>query len=410
MPSHMIIIGDSRSMNEIQSDSVDLVVTSPPYWSIRDYGSYPQIGFGQTLHDYLKDLYLVWKECYRVLKDGTRLSINVGDQFLRSSSFGRYKVLPIHSEIILQCEKIGYDYMGAIIWQKKTTMNTSGGSNIMGSYPYPPNGLLEIDYEYILIFKKPGKRKDVTGINKSSSVLSKEEWKEYFSGHWTFPGERKNQHEAMFPEELPARLIRMFSFTGETILDPFLGSGTTLKAACDLGRNSIGYEINEHFLIAVHERLKHGSPNKDCKDTIDIIRRNERVCFKHDKEYMPSLFDIDPPEDRSDVNFNKKLQKVQTVTDKGDIILNDGTIVGFLGVDLSQDKIDHTIEYLKKYVKGKMVMLQTDPEFKETNGRVLAYVYLKNRIFVNKELIRMGYGNVSKYNFKKRGIMLKVLM
>ena len=173
MTSHRIVIGDSRSMREIDNNTVDLVVTSPPYWNIKNYGSNEQIGYGQTLHEYLKDLYHVWDECYRVLKNGTRLCINVGDQFLRSSSFGRYMILPIHLEIILQCEKIGFDYMGSIIWQKRTTMNTSGGANLMGSYPYPPNGILEIDYEHILIFRKPGKRNDITGEMKNSSKLSK---------------------------------------------------------------------------------------------------------------------------------------------------------------------------------------------------------------------------------------------
>jgi len=146
-----LYIADSRSMEEVEDESISLIITSPPYWHIKDYGVENQIGYGQTLHDYLKDLYRVWLECFRVLKPGRRLCINVGDQFARSVIYGRYKVIPIHSEIISQCEKIGFDYMGSIIWQKKTTMNTTGGAVVMGSYPYPPNGLVEIDYEYILI-------------------------------------------------------------------------------------------------------------------------------------------------------------------------------------------------------------------------------------------------------------------
>ena len=153
-----IIIGDSRKMIELKDSSIDLVVTSPPYWHIKNYGVEGQIGYGQSLHEYLKSLYIVWKECFRVLKPGTRLCINIGDQFLRGIIYGKYKVAPLHSELIVQCEKIGFDYMGSIIWHKKTTMNTTGGANVMGSYPYPPNGLIEIDYEFILIFKKPGKK------------------------------------------------------------------------------------------------------------------------------------------------------------------------------------------------------------------------------------------------------------
>src|SRR3989338_3526437 len=225
-----IIIGDSRKMMELQDGSVDLVITSPPYWHIKDYGVEGQIGFGQSLHEYLQDLYLVWKDCYRTLKPGSRLCINIGDQFLRSIIYGRYKIAPLHSEFISQCEKIGFDYMGSIIWQKKTTMNTTGGAAVMGSYPFPPNGLIEIDYEFILLFKKPGKR-EIPRELKEKSKLSKEEWKEYFSGHWVFNGERQAGHEAMFPEELPKRLIKMFTFVGDTVLDPFLGSGTTIKVA-----------------------------------------------------------------------------------------------------------------------------------------------------------------------------------
>jgi len=234
-----VIIGDSRSMIEVQDDSIGLVVTSPPYWNIKDYGLNGQIGYGQTLHEYLKDLYRVWKECFRALLPGRRLCVNIGDQFARSIIYGRYKVIPLHAEIISQCEDIGFDYMGSIIWQKKTTMNTTGGATVMGSYPYPPNGLIEIDYEFILIFKKPGNANNVAKEIKAESILSKEEWKKYFTGHWNFGGAKQIEHEAMFPDELPFRLIKMFTFVGDTVLDPFLGSGTTIKVASQLKRNSV---------------------------------------------------------------------------------------------------------------------------------------------------------------------------
>ena len=156
MSKHKIVIGDSRKLNLIPDKSVQLIVTSPPYWQLKDYGTESQIGFNDSYEEYINNLNLVWKECYRVLSDGCRLCINIGDQFARSVYYGRYKVIPIRTEIIRFCETLGMDYMGAIIWQKATTMNTTGGGAIMGSFPYPRNGILKMDYEFILIFKKLG--------------------------------------------------------------------------------------------------------------------------------------------------------------------------------------------------------------------------------------------------------------
>ncbi len=154
--NHKIIIGDSREMAEVDEKSVHLIITSPPYWQLKDYGSADQIGFNDSYEDYINNLNLVWAECYRVLQDGCRLCINIGDQFARSVYYGRYKVIPIRTEIIKFCETLGFDYMGAIIWQKPTTMNTTGGATVMGSFPYPRNGIIKIDYEFIFFFKKPG--------------------------------------------------------------------------------------------------------------------------------------------------------------------------------------------------------------------------------------------------------------
>jgi len=245
---HTIIAGDSRQMNLLPDESVHLMITSPPYWQLKDYGTENQIGYHETYENYINNLNLVWNECYRVLHQGCRLCINIGDQFARSVYYGRYKVIPIRTEIIKFCEIIGLDYMGAIIWQKKTTTNTTGGAVIMGSFPYPRNGILKIDYEFILIFKKQGVPPKPTKEQKELSAMSKEEWNSYFSGHWNFAGAKQDGHLAMFPEELPARLIKMFSFAGETVLDPFLGSGTTALAAKNLQRNSVGYEINPEFI------------------------------------------------------------------------------------------------------------------------------------------------------------------
>ncbi len=277
--NHKIIIGDSRNMAELKKESVHLIITSPPYWQIKDYGDKNQIGFNDTYEKYIGNLNQVWSECHRVLNPGCRLCINIGDQFARAVTYGRYKIIPIRTEIIRFCESIGFDYMGAIIWQKMTTMNTSGGASVMGSYPYPRNGHIAIDYEFILLFKKLGKSKNsVSRAIKEKSKLTNKEWRKYFTGHWNFAGEKQNGgHVAMFPEELPRRLIKMFSFLGENILDPFLGSGTTSKAARTLRRNSIGYEINKKFLSTIENKMGKNNPSLfGQRDIIETIYQENK--------------------------------------------------------------------------------------------------------------------------------------
>ncbi len=179
---HKIINGDSRIMSELPDKSIHLVITSPPYWQLKDYGTEKQIGFHNSYENYINNLNLVWKECYRILHNGCRLCINIGDQFARAVYYGRYKVIPIRTEIIKFCESIGFDYMGAIIWQKVTTTNTTGGATVMESFPYPRNGILKLDYEFILIFKKYGNQPKIThdvkeqskstGVYRTSPVFS----------------------------------------------------------------------------------------------------------------------------------------------------------------------------------------------------------------------------------------------
>lgn len=384
-----IVIGDSRRMFEVEDSSIDLIITSPPYWHIKDYGISGQIGYGQTLHEYLKDLYRVWKECFRVLKSGRRLCINIGDQFARSIIYGRYKVIPLHAEIISQCEKIGFDYMGAIVWQKKTTMNTTGGANLMGSYPYPPNGMIEIDYEFILIFKKPGNITKIPVEIKKSSILTKEEWKEYFQGHWYFGGAKQIEHEAMFPEELPMRLIKMYSLVGERVLDPFVGSGTTLQAALKLKRKAIGYEINDKFLELIKNKLGMNKSLLNFSDEeIQIIRRQHPV-HAEEIDYLPTIKDASPRIEPRKFNFDKnRTYRVVEVLDGHTLLLNTGLRVKFLGVRILRE--EETINYLRQYVRTKEVILDFDRNSVLDNNTVEAYVYSKNRIFINAYLIKAG--------------------
>ena len=381
-----LIIGDSREMAEVAAGTVDLVVTSPPYWHIKDYGISGQIGYGQSLHDYLRDLYQVWGECFRVLRPGGRLCVNVGDQFARAAVYGRYKIIPLHAEIIGQGEELGFDFMGAIIWQKKTTMNTTGGATIMGSYPYPPNGLVEIDYEFILIFKKPGPAKKVAKDIKEASKLTKEEWKEYFSGHWHFGGVRQLGHEAMFPEELPRRLIRMFTFVGDTVLDPFLGSGTTVKAALDLGRNAVGYEINETFVEIIQQKVGLEG-NQPLFSEIHILKRDEKFVEFPLIKYNPRIKNSEIFAEKTIYQkTSQNIHKVLAIPDEKTILLDNGNLISFLGVLIM--KKNETKKYLQDYLLNKTVILKDICGIE--GGIVSAYVYLKNRIFINAYLIKSG--------------------
>jgi DNA modification methylase len=403
-----IIIGDSRRMIEVENESVELIITSPPYWHLKDYGVLGQIGYGQTLHDYLKDIYKVWEECFRILKPGRRLCVNIGDQFARSMVYGRYKIIPLHVEVVNQCEKIGFDYMGAIIWHKKTTMNTTGGAVVMGSYPYPPNGMIEIDYEFILIFKKPGQIEKVSKEIKEKSRLLKEEWKEYFSGHWKFGGERQINHEAMFPEELPRGLIKMFSFVGDTVLDPFLGSGTTVKVALELNRNAIGYEINENFVKIIKEKIGLTDLSSRFYE-IEILKRKESTIIK-DVNYNPIIQDMKPQIDPKKLNFKQNiLYKVIDIINEDTIKLNTGIFVKFLGVEIV-DK-ERATKYLKEYLLNKEILIKVENDAILDDNTILAYVYLKNKLFVNAYLIKSGVGRAIKdknYRLKKKFINLEL--
>lgn len=298
--THLLINGDSRKMSLISNESVQLIVTSPPYWQLKDYGSDKQIGFNDSYEEYINNLNLVWNECFRVLEPGCRLCISIGDQFARSVYYGRYKVIPIHSEIIRSCEEVGFDYMGSIVWQKPTSMHTTGGEKVMGSFPYPRGGIVKIDFEHILLFKKIGTAIPVSKEKREASKITIEEWNKYFSSHWTFGGARQDKHIAVFPEELPKRLIRMFSFTGDTVLDPFMGSGTTALAARNLDRNSIGYEINKNFLQFYKEKVVLSNVNADAAfDTkedhsvIDLQRALDNLQYRFvDVHKLDKLFDV----------------------------------------------------------------------------------------------------------------------
>jgi DNA modification methylase len=418
--SHKVIIGDSRKMKEIEDGSVHLVITSPPYWQLKDYGKESQIGFNDAYEDYINNLNLVWSECRRVLHDGCRLCINIGDQFARSVYYGRYKIIPIRTEIIKFCESAGFDYMGAVIWQKVTTCNTTGGATVMGSFPYPRNGIIKIDYEFVLIFKKYGIPPKVSKDIKEQSKLSREEWNTYFTGHWNFAGEKQDQHLAMFPEELPRRLIKMFSFVGDTIVDPFLGSGTTSFAAKNLHRHSIGYEINEHYLPIIKEKLGqlHGTQHKET--IVEIITQEDSVNdFEGEIKGLPYIFK-DPIRFDKKVNpkrlqFGSKIDKssaeremyytVKEIISPEILILNNGLKVSLLGVKAKSEKNGEAIQFLRNMLHGKKVYIKFDRMRYDKNNDMRCYLYLKNKTFINAHLIKGGLVDVDttiEYTHKSR--------
>ena len=403
---HRIINGDSRKMGFVADNSIHLIITSPPYWQLKDYGDDNQIGFHHSYEEYINNLNLVWKECYRVLHDGCRLCINIGDQFARSVYYGRYKVIPIRTEIIRFCESLGMDYMGAVIWQKNTTMNTTGGGSVMGSFPYPRNGILKIDYEFILLFKKMGKPPIISESAKKESEMTKEEWNIFFSSHWNFAGARQDRHMAVFPEELPRRLIKMFSFAGETVLDPFLGSGTTSLAANHLRRNSVGYEINSDYI-------------EICKETLNVNQTsisNAKYVFEKDTsgidtdglmEELPYLFadphKMDKRIDVKKLQFGSRIDNnrvereeyytVKKIVKPNILELNNGLLIRLIGIEEKPSVNGEATDYLESKVLGKRVYMKYDEQKFDSNNTLQCYLYLKNRTFINAHLLKSGLVN-----------------
>lgn len=422
--NHKIIIGDSRNMTELKDKSVHLIITSPPYWQLKDYGTSDQIGFNDSYEDYINNLNLVWKECYRVLNDGCRLCINIGDQFARSVYYGRYKIIPIRTEIIKFCEIIGFDYMGAIIWQKATTMNTTGGATIMGSFPYPRNGIIKLDYEFILIFKKSGITPLVSREIKEKSKMSKDEWNQYFTGHWNFNGVKQDKHLAMFPEELPKRLIKMFSFVGEDILDPFLGSGTTTLVAKNLDRNSFGYEINKKFLPIIREKIGADKEELFKGASFEIIEQKyKNIDYKNEILKLPYIFKdsikfdrkIDPKKlkfgSKIDSTNNERidLYSVKKVINPEKLLLNNDLIVRLIGVKVKNKMINKAIEFLQAKLKNQRVFIKFDHIKYDNENNLLCYLYLQNKTFINAHLIKnklVDVDNSFDYKYKPKFLNL----
>jgi DNA modification methylase len=283
--THSLVIGDSRNMGEVPDGSVHLVVTSPPYPMIELWDDlFLQMGcetFG-AMHSYLAG---VWKECFRVLVDGGIACINIGDALRKID--GTFQLFPNHVKVTEACERLGFNSLPYILWKKPTRKPNA----FLGSGFIPPNAYVCLDCEFILIFRKGQPRafppKD---LYRYASHYTKAERDAWFTQIWAMPGVRQetgqlDRRAAAFPEQIAYRLIRMFSVMGDTVLDPFLGTGTTMKVAMELDRNSIGYEIDERLLPTIESRLRPPRPRKQpqrsklhqVEKAVRIIRRTDKL-------------------------------------------------------------------------------------------------------------------------------------
>lgn len=250
--------GDARDLDWIPDETVHAVVTSPPYWTLKEYpANKSQLGLISDYEKFHDELEKVWRHSYRALVPGGRLVCVVGDVCLSRKRHGRHMVMPLHADIIVRCRRIGFDNLTPIIWYKisNAQYEIENGSSFLGK-PYEPNAIIKNDIEFILMLRKPGGYRQPTEEQRNSSRLTKEEHHDWFQQIWSIPGESTRQHPAPYPVELAYRLVRMFSFTGDTVLDPFMGTGTTLLAAERCGRNSVGVEIDESYFKKAKSRLQ----------------------------------------------------------------------------------------------------------------------------------------------------------
>ncbi len=260
MPTrHELVPGDART-HRIRSQSIHLVVTSPPYWTLKEYPEADgQLGRMSDYNIFLDNLKSVWQNCFHALVPGGRLVCVVGDVCLsRRQNGGRHTVVPLHAAIQEQCRSIGFDNLSPIIWHKIANVQTEA-PNKKGSYlgkPFEPNGIIKNDIEYILMLRRPGGYRSPSSAARVLSVIPANNHAAWFRQIWNGPGGASTRHHpAPFPIEIAERIIRMFSFAGDTVFDPFTGTGTTQVAASRWGRNSIGVDIEPSYLDMAEARL-----------------------------------------------------------------------------------------------------------------------------------------------------------
>lgn len=256
--THTLIQGDSRDLASIESGSVHLVVTSPPYWTLKTYpANESQLGAVCDYDEFLVELDRVWAHAFRVLVPGGRMVVVVGDVCLSRRAYGRHVVFPLHASIQERCRTLGFDNLAPIIWHKISNISfeVENGSSFLGK-PYEPNGVIKNDIEFILFQRKSGGYRRPSLGARLLSVIPEDCHREWFQQIWDMGGASTKRHPAPFPLELAERLVRMFSFVGDTVLDPFMGTGTTNVAARKWGRNSIGVELEAGYFEMAESRVR----------------------------------------------------------------------------------------------------------------------------------------------------------
>ncbi len=294
--NHQLVLGDARAMPYIPDGSVHLVVTSPPYWTLKRYNEVEgQLGHVADYERFLEDLSKVWREAFRVLVPGGRMVCVVGDVCLSRKAFGRHVVVPLHADIAVNCRKIGFDNLNPIIWHKIANANyeVSNGSTFLGK-PYEPNAIIKNDIEFILMQRKPGGYRKPTEEQRRLSRLSKEEHSEWFQQFWNLTGASTKQHPAPFPYELAHRLVRMFSFHGDVVLDPFSGTGTTVLAAMKTGRRGIGIDIDIDYLRMAWRRLHHEMSGLFSQADLAFFRATPEQPRQAVREDLPPAYRAKP--------------------------------------------------------------------------------------------------------------------